>query len=75
MVEHNTDDNHLIDHSFRGSSFIASASYDRRSQEMTVFLQNGKSYDMTGVPPDMFDNFCKAGSPGKYFNQYLKGQY
>ena len=68
-------DNDEVDHSFTGSSWIASATYDRRSQELTVFLKSGASYDLSGVPPDLFANFCKASSPGRYFSQYLKGQY
>lgn len=69
------DDNATIDHSFTGSSWVASAAYSRQTQEMTVYTKAGHAYDLSGVPPDMFEAFCKSSSPGRYFNSMLRGKY
>jgi hypothetical protein len=57
------------------SSAISLVEYDDETQELTVTFANGQSYDLTGVPPDMYEGLINASSAGKYFNTYLKGQY
>jgi hypothetical protein len=57
------------------SSAIASCEYDAETQDLTVTFTNGRSYDLSGVPPDMFEGLCSASSAGSYFNTFLRGQY
>jgi hypothetical protein len=57
------------------SSAIALAEYDDETQDLTVTFTNGRSYDLSGVPPDLFEGLCSASSAGSFFNTYLRGQY
>jgi len=57
------------------SSAIAFASYDTDSEEMTVEFIRGKSYTLSGVPQDVYDRFVASSSPGRFFQDELKGQY
>lgn len=57
------------------SSAISTAEYDTETQELTITFTNGMSYDLSGVPPDAFEGLVNADSPGRFFNQNLKGIY
>jgi len=57
------------------STAISLVEYDTEDQTMTVTFTNGKSYDLTGVPPDMYEGLCSDSSAGSYFNTYLRGRY
>ena len=57
------------------SSNIRSAGYDPDSQVMEVEFMNGSVYRFAWVPEDVYDDLVRAWSPGKYFNQFIKGRY
>lgn len=57
------------------SSWLMEATYNKDTQSLDVRTVHGKSYTLTGVPPDEFENFVTADSPGNYFNERLKGNY
>lgn len=57
------------------SSAISLAEYDTDTQTLTVSFTNGRTYDLTGVPPDLFEGLCEASSAGSYFNTHLRGRY
>jgi hypothetical protein len=57
------------------STAISTVEYDDESQTMTVTFVNGRSYDLSGVPPDLFEGLCSASSAGTYFNTTLRGQF
>ena len=57
------------------STAIALVEYDTEDQTMSVMFTNGRTYDLTGVPPDLYEGLCSASSAGSYFNTYLRGQY
>jgi hypothetical protein len=57
------------------STAISTVEYDDESQTMTVTFVNGRSYDLSGVPPDLFEGLCSASSAGTYFNTMLRGQF
>ena len=61
-------------HQFR-SSAIASATYDRDTQELVVTFTNGMEYSFDGVPPDLWEDFKKAGSAGSFYNAMIRGVY
>lgn len=61
-------------HTLRSTS-IDRVGYDSDTQELEVRFVNGQSYTLTGVPPDIANGLITADSPGRYFNQHLKGQY
>ena len=57
------------------SSAIALVEYDTDTQDLSVTFTNGRTYDLSGVPPDLYEGLCSASSAGSYFNTYLRGQY
>jgi lysyl-tRNA synthetase class 2 len=57
------------------STAISMAEYDTDDQTLSVTFVNGRTYDLTGVPPDLFEGLCSAPSAGTFFNTYLRGQY
>ena len=61
-------------HSFR-SSDIASASYDKDTQELVVVFTSGREYSFDGFPPDLWESFKKAGSAGTFYNSMIRGVY
>jgi KTSC domain len=57
------------------SSWISRATYNRKTQELNISTIAGKTYTLTGVPPDVVEAFVHADSPGSYFNDQLRGNY
>lgn len=51
------------------------ADYDASSQTMTITFPNGRSYQFTGVPPDIYEGYRKADSKAAYYNAYIRGSY
>jgi hypothetical protein len=54
---------------------ISDVEYDEETQSLEITFRNGRSYTLTGVPPDMYDGLITADSPGSYYNTYLRGRY
>lgn len=57
------------------SSMISAAGYDPEARELIVEFANGTRYSYDEVPPDLFDHFLGADSPGRFFHQRIKGVY
>ena len=57
------------------SSQIKSAGYDYEEQKLYVEFKNGKVYQYSNVPENIYDNLIKAPSPGSYFNTAIRGIY
>jgi len=49
--------------------------YDTANLMMTVTFRDGRSYTFEGVDQATADAFASSRSPGRFFNQELKGQY
>lgn len=49
------------------------AGYDSRSQTLRVRFRNGQVYEYYNVPPNIWRNFRRAPSPGRYINRVLNG--
>ena len=64
----------IDNHSFR-SSAIASATYDKDTQSLVVTFTSGREYSFDGVPPDLWEDFKKAGSAGSFYNSSIRGVY
>jgi len=60
--------------SFSNDSWITHVKYNTKSQLMMVSTQKD-SYELQGVPLEIYLGFAKAPSKGKYFNASLKGKY
>ena len=42
---------------------------------LRIYYNNGRIYDYYAVPKDVFENFLKAESKGKYFWQNIDKKY
>jgi len=57
------------------SSFIEAAAYYPIVSLMDIKLKGGRQYTFIDVPKKTFDNFIKAESQGKFFNEIIKSRY
>jgi hypothetical protein len=57
------------------SSFIVAAGYDPDTQIMEVEMTSGRSYTHPNVPPEVYENLLTADSPGRFYNDNIKGVY
>jgi len=60
--------------SFSNDSWIRHVEYNPSNKTMMVTTAKD-SYELQGVPLEIYSEFAKAPSKGKYFNANLKGQY
>ena len=57
------------------SSMISAVGYDAQNKTLRIhFIQNA-DYDYSGVPSEIYQNLLSAESKGKYYHQYIKGQF
>ena len=56
------------------SSNIASVGYDK-IKELHVEFKTGARYSFMDIAPDLFDQFSKAESKGKFFAENIKGKF
>ena len=57
------------------SSNLQSAVYDTESEDLSVTFNNGSIYEYESVPLEVFENFKKAESQGKFFNTNISKIY
>jgi hypothetical protein len=58
------------------SSAISRAEYDDASKRLKIwFVESGGPYDYFGVPRQIYDGLCAAGSKGQYFAAYIRDIY
>lgn len=57
------------------SSNLAAVDWNPETEEMVITFHQGRQYTYQGVPEDVYQGLLDAGSPGKYFNQNIRGQY
>jgi len=52
------------------------AKYNTETERMVIYIGEGSEvYECEGVPKDVWLEFKRAESKGKYFNKYIRGQY
>jgi len=54
------------------STVIDLFNYDHRSATLRIVFRSGNVYAYKGVPEEVYNEFKKAPSKGKYFNQAIK---
>lgn len=60
---------------FKNSSMIERVTFDDEEHTLYIsFRQTGK-YLYYHVPAIIFDELCKAGSAGAFFNERIKGHF
>ena len=55
------------------SSTISEINHDGKL--LTVTFVNGREYVYEGVPMNIYEDFTKAESKGKYFHENINGRY
>lgn len=63
-----------MEHVSVNSSDLRSVGYDPNSQTLEIQFHNGL-YTYSNVPESVYNSLMSAGSHGKYFHQYIKGNY
>lgn len=56
------------------SSFVRGACYDKTNKYMIISLR-GTNYHYCGLAIQIWNSFKNASSFGRYFNQYIKGNF
>jgi len=57
------------------SDVIGSISYDVDTKTLAIKFRRGGSYAYSNVPKRVFENFMRARSKGKFFNDSIRNQY
>ena len=58
----------------KSSTMLQNVTYCTDTSEMVVYI-NSKKYVYVNVPREVFDKFKHAESLGKFFNEYIRGNY
>ena len=56
------------------SSIISQVEYNQNNQTLMVELKNGGMYQYQNVPKNLFKNFLRAKSKGRYFSSRIVGK-
>lgn len=57
------------------STTIKSALYNFITGSLKITFSSGTMYEYSNVPSEIYDDFCKAESQGKFLNEKIKGTY
>lgn len=57
------------------SSMIEKAIYNFETSTLKIRFTNGSLYEYNNVPNEVYDNFCKSDSQGKFLNEKIKNQF
>jgi len=57
------------------SSNVEAIGFDFEKEELFVEFKNGTTYRYDGVPADVYRDFMKSDSKGKYLITAIKGVY
>ena len=57
------------------SSCFASISYNKSSKQLQMTFAKGGSYVIENIEEIEVDRWINSGSPGGYFNSFVRGSY
>lgn len=57
------------------SSRMKEAKYYKEEKILEIIFNDGKEYEYSKVPYDVYNGLVKAASAGKFFNMYIRGKY
>ena len=57
------------------STNISSVNYDDERRVLTVSFQDGGSYEYDNVPRELYEQFSRASSAGRFFGQAVRGLF
>jgi hypothetical protein len=57
------------------SSLLTRVTFDEDAQELVVALPGRRQYAYADVSLELFRQLCRAASPGKFYNEQIKGRF
>lgn len=57
------------------SSVISRIDYNAPARELHVTFTSGRTYIYSGVPGEVYFQFCRAASKGDFFNTLIRNRY
>jgi hypothetical protein len=57
------------------SSAIARIDYTASTRELHVVFSSGREYLYSGVPAELYYQFCRAASQGAFFNRLIRDRF
>ena len=57
------------------SSAISRIDYNAAARELHVTFTSGRRYSYSGVPAEVYHQFCRAASKGEFFNALIRDRY
>lgn len=57
------------------SSVLAAYEYDEKTRVLTLTFRSGRTYSYPGVPQEVVTHLANSASPGRTFNEEIKGVY
>ena len=57
------------------SSFISEIAYYKAAGVLEVKLKSGRIYTFMGIPKNIYENFKKSPSKGKFFNEVIRKNF
>ncbi len=57
------------------SSVISRIDYNAAARELHVTFTSGRTYIYSGVPGEIYFQFCRAASKGEFFNTLIRDRY
>ena len=57
------------------SSAISRADYNAATRELHVTFASGRAYTYFGAPPEVYFQFMRAASQGRFFNALIRDRY
>ena len=65
----------MLTHNFLGSTTIDQIAFDEADATLTVTFHDSGRYVYFGAARTVYDDFCRAASPGAFLNSQIKGRY
>ena len=57
------------------SSVLVRATWDPDTEQLQIQFSSGRVYTFTDVPVSVYQGLLEADSPGRFFNEQIKGNY
>jgi hypothetical protein len=62
-------------HRLAGSSAVERIGYDEDERCLSVWFRGGRRYIYSGVPRNLYDEFRRAPSAGRFVTERIKGRF
>jgi hypothetical protein len=69
------EDQQILNEVSVNSSWIEDIDIEQDGNDVIMTLLSGRMYRLFDVPNDMFEMWTEAGSPGKFWHDFIAGRY